>query len=1105
MKKLIYPLFGLAALAMTNTSCSDENNSIPAETAEMTTFKVALQGATGSRTAGDGMTVNKLYYAVYDKAGTKVIVPANAKYGEAAIVEGKVEVTLPLMKSEQYDIVFWAQNADANYYSFDELTEITVNYDGLNSNDEKRDAFFNTLDDFRAEGKTQEVKLYRPFGQLNVATAMDDWNEALRQYQANGNTDYPVKYSEVTVSKLATTFNAKTGEATGDTEATVTFGKKEILDESIETNDAEYKLLAMNYLLMQANQTPTDIKEPHQAAPEDGNKAIVDLIFTLWKDNDNQIVKTSVPAVPIQRNYRTNILGSFLTGDKSQFNIVVDPIFDGDHNPSLDIVYEDVNKIARIYTLQGLKDFRDIVNGDKSRAAASQAFKGWTICLENDIDLNKEAWTPIGKVDSKFEGIFDGKGKTISNLNVSLKEQNGVGLFGRISSATVKNVKIQGATVEGMASVGAVVGHAVASKITDCYVDDATLNAYVTNGDEGNNVGAIVGYISDENNSTVSNNVVNNVRVFGYKDLAAIAGTANAVKGNMTVENNKVTNSVIVAERTGVTYNKETEPNVGAIVGRNLKATLKDNVEENVTYGVKVSTAEELNTAIADTKVQSVVLADGTYQGLFSIGRDLTVLGLNKDNAIIDGMVFANNEATLTLKNLTLTNTDNTLIDKDGRGNKGSILSEYQASIIAENCTFNAAYDYIAYLKSSDTNNYHKFINCTFNCNGMRAIHSKTNITVDNCTFIDQYRYSLHLRGQGENVNTETKVIFTNNTVLDACKTSGKSYGTFIEITANQPFKYVTFDIENNAGNLGFTYDDTKDNSAAYLSEENFKTCYFDGINFLPESIVALKSLGNIKEYTKVDLFGDVTVFNGSMVHAINETGAITLDGNGNTIISTFESGDVISWGDGTVSSMSTIFAPLDGSKVTVSNLNFEGTMTALSLGKYIDSKSNRFNTELNEVKVINAETLGYNQGLAPAVVCMGTVVLNNCQFYGTKLSELYTGTNNKVYDFVMFDYSKVTINGGKIGTMRVWKRSNLTIDQNAQIDCIALNSNYNEKGYGIVIKSGVTVNTIDLSSITNKTQVVITIEDGATIGKIIANGVEYASIEDFKNDNPKQ
>ena len=269
MKKYYYSLFAAATMLLATTSCSQDEEIIR-QSNEMTTFKVELEGSTKSRTAGDGQTVDKLYYAVYDKDGGNVIYPnTDVKYGTATVTEGKASVELPLMKSEEYDIVFWAQKDGSGAYSFTNLKEITVNYptDGtLYSNQENRDAFFNALNNYKADGNTQTVELRRPFAQLNVATTLADWDEATRLYQANGGTGDPVKFSKVTISQLATTFNALSGEASGNTES-VLFNKAELLKETNENGDEvvesifiekkaddgttskkEYKLLAMNYV-----------------------------------------------------------------------------------------------------------------------------------------------------------------------------------------------------------------------------------------------------------------------------------------------------------------------------------------------------------------------------------------------------------------------------------------------------------------------------------------------------------------------------------------------------------------------------------------------------------------------------------------------------------------------------------------------------------------------------------------------------------------------------------------------------------------------------------------------------------------------------------------
>ena len=59
---------------------------------------------------------------------------------------------------------------------------------------------------------------------------------------------------------------------------------------------------------------------------------------------------------------------------------------------------------------------------------------------------------------------------------------------------------------------------------------------------------------------------------------------------------------------------------------------------------------------------------------------------------------------------------------------------------------------------------------------------------------------------------------------------------------------------------------------------------------------------------------------------------------------------------------------------------------------------------------------------------------------------------------------------------------------------------NNNNKDNYITIMEGAEVKVIDLSNITDKNRVKITIENGATIGKFVANGQEYKTLEEYKN-----
>lgn len=84
--------------------------------------------------------------------------------------------------------------------------------------------------------------------------------------------------------------------------------------------------------------------------------------------------------------------------------------------------------------------FADKVAGkvkDEVNAASSSYYAE----LVNDIDLGEKSWTPIGDNSKGFQGSFDGKGNTVSGLNVSGAY---AGLFGVINGAEIKNLTVKG-------------------------------------------------------------------------------------------------------------------------------------------------------------------------------------------------------------------------------------------------------------------------------------------------------------------------------------------------------------------------------------------------------------------------------------------------------------------------------------------------------------------------------------------------------------------------------------------------------------------------------------------------------------------------------------
>ena len=259
-------------------------------------------------------------------------------------------------------------------------------------------------------------------------------------------------------------------------------------------------------------------------------------------------------------------------------------------------------------------------------------------------------------------------------------------------------------------------------------------------------------------------------------------------------------------------------------------------------------------------------------------------------------------------------------------------------------------------------------------------------------------------------------------------------------------------------------------------------------------------ALKNAKEGEVIVVTEDMTFADGSSIHTNTSNVDIVIDGNGKTIESSASSVDAFQWEGGTIPAMSTIFSSSNGSKVVVNDMNFSGTMSAIMLGHYQSATYNNYNTELNNVNVVNTKVVSFSAGVSPAVCVYGTAVLNNCNVYGTTLSELDTDPMWPVYDVVATNYTDLTVNNSKIGSICMWNQAGVTVAEGSEVEVIIILGNMNTTKYGLTIEAGATVGTIDLSNITNKAKINITIEDGATVGKIVANGVEYATIADWQN-----
>ncbi len=92
--------------------------------------------------------------------------------------------------------------------------------------------------------------------------------------------------------------------------------------------------------------------------------------------------------------------------------------------------------------------------------ALNAAKDGGTVELLKNVTLTRN-WTTVGTESEPFKGTFDGKGYTITGLNIPTNDNEYVGLIGILDGGTVKNVKFASVSVTGKDDVGTAVGRII--------------------------------------------------------------------------------------------------------------------------------------------------------------------------------------------------------------------------------------------------------------------------------------------------------------------------------------------------------------------------------------------------------------------------------------------------------------------------------------------------------------------------------------------------------------------------------------------------------------------------------------------------------------------
>ena len=536
-KNLFMSMLAIAGMLFA-TSCSQDELLNEPTTGDYVSAKFTIgtsDGIATRATIGNGTKADKVACAVYDEKGTEL----RDLYAIRDVVDMKATYEIRLAKGQKYRVAFFAYNSTADAYDVTYLTDIKVK-DSQNSNIENRDAFTAYVDvDATVNTINEDVTLYRPFAQLNLGVDNTEWTDAVK-------AGVTVAKSKIVVTNVYNQFSAYDNAVVATAEpVTMTFAMNTIPTEELEVdvdrdgtiaNTEKFKYLALNYLLV------------GDAGTE---KSLTDVEF-VWENSDAS--KTNNPTthfknIPVQRNYRTNIIGKLLT-NPATFNIVIDADFiDSPENDYIVSVWDGesattpVADADGVYRISSAEELVGMMNDSKYPNCNNYQ----NVVLECDIDLGGNTISGFGDDSGFFDGIFDGQGDSISNFKIDATNRTYyAGLFNQVSqysgtNTVIKNLIVKNATVAGTSQVGVIVGGMNGNTIVEnCKVYNSTVKAV-------KKVGSVVGYTAG---GTVKDNYAENCVIeYSEKEASEILGYENT---GSTVSGNTFNNITFVVSATAL-------------------------------------------------------------------------------------------------------------------------------------------------------------------------------------------------------------------------------------------------------------------------------------------------------------------------------------------------------------------------------------------------------------------------------------------------------------------------------------------------------------------------------------------------------------------------
>ncbi len=263
----------------------------------------------------------------------------------------------------------------------------------------------------------------------------------------------------------------------------------------------------------------------------------------------------------IYGNGKNSIVLDYTAVNGTDYNFKVTDVNGNELEKTINVTPYDIYKIEDLENMaKGLdKSYRlmnDLDFKSKDSYRTEEKYNYYNLDTNNDGSPDN-IWTPIGNINAKFTGNFDGQKHTINNLRIitstTTSTTNDVGLFGRTLNTNIKNIRLENLILDckgnRIYNMGAIAGYVENSTISNIVVNNASIYC------KGGYVGGIVGSVYDGNitKTRFSGKITSDedYYVYGAGGIVGGAGGSSGDFGNLNIEQSCVDNTIITGDRTG--------------------------------------------------------------------------------------------------------------------------------------------------------------------------------------------------------------------------------------------------------------------------------------------------------------------------------------------------------------------------------------------------------------------------------------------------------------------------------------------------------------------------------------------------------------------------